>query len=200
MELADFCVQRDLVRHGAFKEHCILGFWKGSLMFGERDGKAQEAAGHFGRITKVADLPSKKILSGYIKEAMQLNENGVKPSARPPRAPPNWWFPTTWPPPCKKRQGAGHLRGFQSQQQARVCRVDHRGQDRGHSVEATRNRHRVDGRGQAEELEIYELLGSIGAYPRWRDREWESGMENKPTPSTTSSRGNSRRSGRYMTS
>jgi uncharacterized protein YdeI (YjbR/CyaY-like superfamily) len=72
---------------GAFKEHCILGFWKGSLILGERDGKAAEAAGQFGRITKIGDLPSKKVLSGYIKEAMELNENGVKPPARPQKAP-----------------------------------------------------------------------------------------------------------------
>ena len=83
---------------GAFKEHCILGFWKGSLILGEREGKAAEAAGQFGRITKIRDLPSKKVLSGYIKEAMELNENGVKPPARPPKAPASSWFPTTWPP------------------------------------------------------------------------------------------------------
>jgi uncharacterized protein YdeI (YjbR/CyaY-like superfamily) len=72
---------------GAFKEHCIFGFWKGSLIFGDNGGKTQEAAGHFGRITKVGDLPSKKVLSGYIKEAMKLNENGVKPSTTRRKAP-----------------------------------------------------------------------------------------------------------------
>src|SRR5262245_54820651 len=48
----------------AFKEHCTFGFWKGSLIVG-KDGKpADVAMGQFGRITKVADLPSKRILSG----------------------------------------------------------------------------------------------------------------------------------------
>lgn len=38
--------------------------------------------GAFGRITKVSDLPSGKVIAGYIKKAMKLNEDGVK-------APPN---------------------------------------------------------------------------------------------------------------
>jgi uncharacterized protein YdeI (YjbR/CyaY-like superfamily) len=65
----------------AFKEHCAFGFWKGSLVVGD-DGKAEEAMGHLGRITKLADLPSKKDLSGYIKAAMKLNDEGVKAPGR----------------------------------------------------------------------------------------------------------------------
>jgi uncharacterized protein YdeI (YjbR/CyaY-like superfamily) len=66
----------------AFKNHCSMGFWKASIMkdkdkiFGdmtERDGM-----GHFGKITSLADLPSDKILSQYIKEAMKLNDEGCK--------------------------------------------------------------------------------------------------------------------------
>jgi uncharacterized protein YdeI (YjbR/CyaY-like superfamily) len=38
--------------------------------------------------TKVSDLPPKKVLSGYIKEAMKLNDDGVKAPARAkPKAP-----------------------------------------------------------------------------------------------------------------
>jgi uncharacterized protein YdeI (YjbR/CyaY-like superfamily) len=76
-----------LCQMAAFKEHCAFGFWKGSLVVGKSDGKADDAAGQFGRITKVSDLPSKKALSGYIKEAVKLNENGVKPPPRPKKAP-----------------------------------------------------------------------------------------------------------------
>ena len=37
----------------AFKEHCAFGFWKASLVLDDKNPKAQEAAGHFGRITSV---------------------------------------------------------------------------------------------------------------------------------------------------
>jgi uncharacterized protein YdeI (YjbR/CyaY-like superfamily) len=64
----------------AFKAHCGFGFWKGALMFPGTDER--EAAGHFGRITSVEDLPSKKVLSDYVKQAMQLNDDGAKTPAR----------------------------------------------------------------------------------------------------------------------
>jgi len=66
----------------SFKEHCAFGFWKSSLILGKGDGERESAMGHFGRITKLADLPSKKVLSGYIKQAMKLNEDGVKSPSR----------------------------------------------------------------------------------------------------------------------
>lgn len=67
----------------AFKEHCAFGFWKASLVIDDRNPKAQEAAGHFGRITSTADLPPKKTMIGYIKKAMLLNEQSVRPKRRP---------------------------------------------------------------------------------------------------------------------
>ena len=70
----------------AFKEHCAFGFWKASLVLDDKNSKAQEAAGHFGRITSVADLPPKKAMIGYIKKAMELNEQVVQPK-RPPKHP-----------------------------------------------------------------------------------------------------------------
>jgi uncharacterized protein YdeI (YjbR/CyaY-like superfamily) len=33
--------------------------------------------GNLGRLTSVKDLPSRKVLSGYLKEAMRLNEDGI---------------------------------------------------------------------------------------------------------------------------
>jgi uncharacterized protein YdeI (YjbR/CyaY-like superfamily) len=69
----------------AFKEHCAFGFWKGSLIVGDQP---KESMGQFGRITSLADLPSKKVLAGHIKEAMKLNESGTKaPSRARPKAP-----------------------------------------------------------------------------------------------------------------
>lgn len=64
----------------AFKEHCAFGFWKGSIM---KDGDkiinpvGKTAMGSLGRITSVKELPSKKILVKYIKEAIDLNEKGI---------------------------------------------------------------------------------------------------------------------------
>jgi len=67
----------------AFKEHAAFNIWKGSLIVGSDGDRA--AMGQFGRITKLSDLPSKKILMGYIKQAMALNEAGVKtPKIRKP--------------------------------------------------------------------------------------------------------------------
>ena len=62
----------------AFKQHCTFGFWKGSLVLGG-DKRDVDGMGQFGRLQKVSDLPSKKVLKGYIKKAMQLNDEGVKP-------------------------------------------------------------------------------------------------------------------------
>jgi len=66
----------------SFKEHCAFGFWKSSLVVENSNGETEPSAGNFGRITKLSDLPSKKILIGYIKKAMKLNDEGVKPPAR----------------------------------------------------------------------------------------------------------------------
>lgn len=66
----------------AFKEHCAFGFWKAALILGEGQGGTDEAMGQFGRITRLSDLPSKKVLTGYIKKAMALNDAGVKSPTR----------------------------------------------------------------------------------------------------------------------
>ena len=59
----------------AFKEHCAINMWKASLILGEKQG---DSAGHFGRITKLSDLPGDAKLKGYFREAARLNETGVK--------------------------------------------------------------------------------------------------------------------------
>src|SRR4051812_13878211 len=61
----------------AFKEHCAFGFWKGSLLEGS-PAKGSDAMGQFGRIEKVSDLPSKKVLTDLTKQAMRLNDEGTK--------------------------------------------------------------------------------------------------------------------------
>lgn len=71
----------------AFKAHCGFGFWKGALMF--PDAPQAAAAGNFGRITAVSDLPSKEVLAGYVRQAMKLNEGDATapPKPRPTGAP-----------------------------------------------------------------------------------------------------------------
>ncbi len=64
----------------AFKAHCAFGFWKHDLVVGQYDAKAREAMGSFGRITSLGDLPPKTLLKRYVRTAMRLNENGVKPT------------------------------------------------------------------------------------------------------------------------
>lgn len=61
----------------AFKEHCAFGFWKSSLVL-DRPEKSAEAAGQFGRITKLSDLPPRSVLVAYVKKAARLNDEGVK--------------------------------------------------------------------------------------------------------------------------
>jgi uncharacterized protein YdeI (YjbR/CyaY-like superfamily) len=79
----NFMYKGMLCSMASFKEHCSFGFWKQSLIVDENSGKAAEGMGSFGKITKLTDLPSKKVLSGYIKEAMKLNDTGVKKPAPP---------------------------------------------------------------------------------------------------------------------
>lgn len=71
-----------LCHMAAFKEHCAFGFWKGALLLGPDESKSGDAMGQFGRITSVKELPPKRVLIGYIRKAMELNEQGVK-IARP---------------------------------------------------------------------------------------------------------------------
>ena len=69
----------------AYKHHCSFSFFKAELMSDEKikeSVKAGKKMGYMDKIKTVTDLPAKKILAGHIKEAMALNENGVK-KARP---------------------------------------------------------------------------------------------------------------------
>jgi uncharacterized protein YdeI (YjbR/CyaY-like superfamily) len=71
------------VHHGllcgfaGFKEHAIFGFWKHGLVLGPNANR-ERAAGSFGRLTSVADLPPKRVLLEWVRKARDLNESGVK--------------------------------------------------------------------------------------------------------------------------
>lgn len=65
----------------AFKHHCSFGFWKAALMKDKTliaNAKTESAMGHYGKITSLKDLPSDKKIMTNIKDAMTLNENGIK--------------------------------------------------------------------------------------------------------------------------
>jgi len=68
-----------------FKAHCSFGFWKRALIFGAASnpaGTKEKAMGHFGKITRLADLPADEVLAGYVKKAAALNEAGIKAPGR----------------------------------------------------------------------------------------------------------------------
>lgn len=66
----------------SFKQHCAIGFWKATLMKDSKTltdmAKTEEAMGHLGRIKSLKDLPKDSVLIKYIKDAMKLNEEGIK--------------------------------------------------------------------------------------------------------------------------
>ena len=61
----------------SFKQHCAFGFWKGSLLK-DGDMPTGDAMGQFGRITSVGDLPDETRLLRLVKQAANLNDEGVK--------------------------------------------------------------------------------------------------------------------------
>lgn len=64
----------------AFKEHCAFGFRKASLMKKNNllELSERSAMGNLGKIRSLKDLPSDKELISMIKEAMELNDKGIK--------------------------------------------------------------------------------------------------------------------------
>ena len=62
----------------AHKEHVTFGFWKAAAMNDRLGGKAAEAAGQFGRIASVDDLPNERELAAMVKEAAALHDGGIK--------------------------------------------------------------------------------------------------------------------------
>lgn len=66
----------------AFKQHCTFGFWKSGLIVDKDGNKAEAAWGQLGRLTAISDLPPKKVLISYIKQAKKLNDDGVKAPAK----------------------------------------------------------------------------------------------------------------------
>jgi len=82
-----FDYKNEMMCHmAAFKKHMAIGFWKAALMMDPTlidTAKGETAMGHLGAITSLKDLPSDKKIKGWIKEAMKLNDEGIKLVAKP---------------------------------------------------------------------------------------------------------------------
>jgi uncharacterized protein YdeI (YjbR/CyaY-like superfamily) len=64
----------------AFKEHCSLGLWGGEMAGKLRaDGiDSSDAMGSFGKLRTVDDLPPRKKLEAYLREAAKLIDEGAR--------------------------------------------------------------------------------------------------------------------------
>jgi len=65
----------------AFKHHCAFNFWKASLIKDTAKVlkiKNKDSMGSLGQIKSKSDLPPDRIFIAYIKQAMKLNDEGVK--------------------------------------------------------------------------------------------------------------------------
>lgn len=69
-----------LVMMAGFKQHCSFSLYKAELMKDKMIQESVKAGKKFGYMDKVKDLselPNKKVLTAYIKEAMELNSSGI---------------------------------------------------------------------------------------------------------------------------
>lgn len=66
-----------------FKQHCSFSLYKAELM---KDPEIQDSVktgkkfGYMDKVKAMSELPSKKVLVAYLKEAMELNASGAKKS------------------------------------------------------------------------------------------------------------------------
>lgn len=70
-----------LVMMAGFKNHCSFSLYKAEYMSDKEIVKSVKEGKKFGYMDKLkdlSDLPVKKVLTAYIKEAMLINEKGIK--------------------------------------------------------------------------------------------------------------------------
>jgi uncharacterized protein YdeI (YjbR/CyaY-like superfamily) len=67
-----------LCNMSAFKEHCSVGFWGEEIGAVLREAKVlrEDGMGSLGRITSVKDLPSDKLMLGWIRQAAAFVDSG----------------------------------------------------------------------------------------------------------------------------
>src|SRR6185369_5778576 len=89
-----------------------FGFWKHTLLLKTKQG--ERAAGSYGRLTSMDDLPPKKVLLGLVKKAMLLNEKGtVAPRLRSMKAKKSIpMHPTFKAALAKSKKAATHYEAF----------------------------------------------------------------------------------------
>jgi uncharacterized protein YdeI (YjbR/CyaY-like superfamily) len=69
----------------AYKNHCSFGFWKESLMSDARlkaNPDLKSIKRFMGKLTSLSDLPSDGEVAAFVREAMALNDQGVKLAPR----------------------------------------------------------------------------------------------------------------------
>lgn len=79
-----------VVGMSAFKEHVGYGFWKSAIMNDPAGlfGDTPRSSPMFIKLTHVDDVPPAAVLIPYVREAIDLNERGVKvPKVRKPEPP-----------------------------------------------------------------------------------------------------------------
>jgi len=78
----NFTYKKNILCHMAgFKKHVTFGFWLGSIMEDPENILQQVGStgmGQFGKISSLDDLPEKNVLIHYIRQAVQLTEDGKK--------------------------------------------------------------------------------------------------------------------------
>ena len=67
----------------SFKQHCAFGFWKQSLLEASAFPAEKTAMGSFGRIQSLKDLPNDDTMKKLIRDAMKLNDEGIKVQRAP---------------------------------------------------------------------------------------------------------------------
>ena len=144
----------------AFKEHCAFGFWKSSLIVDKNGQNIEKAMGQFGRITKLSDLPPKKVLIEYIKLAKKLNDDGVKaPTRVKPKAPRELVVPDDLAKALKRNKAAqATFDKFSPSNKREYVDWITEAKTEATRAHAARDGHRMDGRGEDAELEVHELL------------------------------------------
>lgn len=88
----------------AFKQHATFGFWRQDVL-PDPKGLFKSKGPMGAKVTDVSQLPSNDVLLRYIREAVKLNESGVKPP-RPKKTKPPLKVPESFMAALRKNKKA----------------------------------------------------------------------------------------------